>query len=305
MQTGPRRDHLKQLRAFCEVVRLGSISQAAEGLGVSQSAVSNLVRTLEEDLGTALFLRHGGRVQPTSFGRHLNRVAIPLVEKLQRLPELFEDNHFGESVEKLRIGAGQFSAGFLLPDLLQRFQARFPRIRIELQTGTGAERLQWLRSFRLDVVIAAVAAAPAEIEFHPLVQANAVVITPQDHPLASRKRVSFKDIARHPMVVPAAGHYVRQVLEVVFSLHGVRPIVAVEVTGWDAIINYVAVGSGVAIVPDLSVDPREPVRKVAIAHAYQLRKYGVAVRRDQPIGLAAKRFVEFVKADPGSAERAP
>ena len=288
-----RRDRLKQLRAFCEAVRLGSISRAATTLGSSQPAVSKQVQSLEEELGAPLLRRPGGGVVPTRIGENLFSIARPLVEGLVRLPELFDEYHSGAAAERLRIGVGEISGGYLLPEIVKRFHAHYPRTRVELRIGAGAQRLDWLRNFELDVVVAAFGVVPRDVEFHPLAQADAVVVVPEDHPLGRRESIAIEELARHPMIAPIPKRHIRQVLEVVMRLHGLRPRVVLEVDGWDLMLNHVAAGVGIALMPGLSVKLHERVRTVALEHPFRLRTYGVAVRGDRLISLAASRFVHM------------
>ena len=287
-----RRDRHKQLRAFCEAVRLGSISGAARTLESSQSVVSKQVQTLEQELGVTLFRRSNARIVPTRTGANLHRIALPLVEGLVRLPERFEEHHHGVDSDVLRIGAGEVSGGYLLPAIVRRFRARWPRTRVEVRAGTGAERFAWLRGFELDVVVIATHEVPDDIEFHPLGRANAVVATPEGHPLARCEHVAIEALARYPMLAPHAGSHVRHIQDTVLRLHGVRPRIVLEVEGWGSMLNYVAAGVGIALVPDMCVGPYEPVRTVRLDHPYVMRVYGVAVRRDRLAALAAHRFVE-------------
>jgi len=298
-----RRDRLKQLQAFCEVVRLGSVSAAAKELDSSQPAVSNHVRTFEDEIGTPLFLRRAGRMVPTGISRHVYRAARPLVIGLHRLPLIFEDYHRGDMSEALQVGVGEISTGFVLPPVLRRFRERFPHTRIELRAGSGRDRLKWLRNFDLDVIVAAFAVVPDDIEFYPLAEANAVLITPEGHPLGDHESVSFQELSGYPMVVPGARSYVREILEVVLALHGLRLDVAVEADGWGTMISHVAAGTGIAIVPDLCVADSDPLCKVGIRHSYQFRRYGIAVRSDKLMGLTANRFLEIAgaRADGGGA----
>ena len=293
-----RRDRFKQLQAFCEVVHRDSITEAAKALDSSQPGISNLVRTLEDDLGTGLFHRRGGRITPTRIGQHLYRIATPLVEGLLRLPAHFDEHHTGRTDEALQIGVGQITAAYVLPDILHRYLGCFPGTRIELRSGSGRERLAWLRAFELDVILVAFDVVPPDIEFHPLVEADAIIITPEDHPLAHREKIYFEELAGHPLVAPPAGDQIRILIDTVLGLHGVRPPVALEVGGWGSIINHVAAGVGVAFVPELCVGDREPVRKVRLVHRYRYRSYGVAVRRDGLTGLAASRFLKLATGDP-------
>ena len=294
-----RRDRFRQLRAFCEVVRAGSISSAAKTLESSQPAVSTLMRRLEDELGVALFRRTGGRIVPTRIGRHLHSHVRPLVEGLLRLPDLFEELHTGDTTEALRIGVGQVSSTFVLPELVRRYQARYPRTRVRLRSGSGGERLAWLRTFDLDVIVAAFDVVPRDVAFHPIAQADALVITPEDHPLGKHKRIAIEALAHHPMIMPSAGSYTRQIQDAVLGMHGVRPPVALEVAGWGTMINHVHHGVGIAVVPDICIADEEPVRKVRLEHRFQRRTYGVAVRRNGLMGLAASRFVELVTSGDG------
>ena len=291
-----RRDRLKQLQAFCETIRLGSISRAAKALESSQPAVSKQVQSLEEDLGVVLFRRRSTRIAPTRVGEHLYRIARPLVVGLQRLPEFFAEQHFGVSAERLRIGAGEVSGGSVLPGLVERFHVRYPRTRVEVRSGSGARRLEWLRGFELDVAVMAFDAVPRDIEFHPLVQTDAVVVVPEDHPLGSRKSVAIEELACHRMVAPAPGHHVRRTQEMILRLHGVRPRVVLEVAEWRSTISCVAAGIGIAVVPALCVYPHERVRTIPLEHRFRLRTYGIALRSDRLRSVAADRFAHVAMA---------
>ena len=298
-----RVDRLKLLRAFCETVRIGSLAGAAQVLASSQPAVSAQVQALEAALGMVLFRRHGARIAPTRVAADLYRIALPLVEGLLRLPELFEEQHHGVTADTLRIGAGEVSGAYVLPGLVQRFQALHPRTRVEMRVGTGAQRLAWLRGFELDVVVIAIDHVPDDIEFRPLVHADAVVVMPEDHPLAGCDRVALEELGRHRLVALLPGHHLRDSFDVVLRLHGVRPRIALEVEDWGSTLHHVAAGAGIAVVPDLCVSAHEPLRMVRLEHSYAMRVYGVAVRRDALAALAARRFVEVaVSGAPDAGE---
>ena len=293
-----RRDRLKQLRAFCQAARLGSISRAAEQIMSSQPAVSLQVRMLEEELGVLLFERRGPRIALTRVGRNLYQRARSLVEGMDRLPAMFAERHHGVFAGVLRIGAGQTSAAYLLPRYLKQYRARYPEIRVEVRVGTGQERVGWLRDYELDLVVAAVDVPPIDVEFHPVLRSDIMLITPLDHPLAGRQSVSIREAAAYPIVGDATTHYVRQVGEVIMRLHGAVSDVVVEVDGWSAIISYVAAGVGISFVPDLCLAEHDPLRKIPIQGApVPSRSYGVIVRRDGLLSLVARRFLAMMVPD--------
>ena len=295
-------DRLRHLRAFCEAARHGSISRAAERIGSSQPAVSMQVRALEEELGVALFERRGPRIALTRVGKSFYRAAAPVVEGLARLPALFAEERDGVAPRWLRVGAGAVSAAYLLPAALERFKARHPAARIEVRTGTGPERLEWLRRFELDAAVGVVDAGAPGVEFHHLHTSTMVLIVPEDHPLAGRGPVEPAALNRLAFIAPGPAQAARRLQDALLQVHGVTPRVLVEVDGWGAILNHVAAGVGVAFVPDVAVAASEQVATVAVKVHPVPRVYGIAVRRERLMSLAARRFLEAALAG-GEAAR--
>lgn len=287
-----RRGRLKQLRAFCQVARIGSVSRAAKQLMSSQPAVSTQIRNLEEALGVPLFKRRGPRLSLNRMGKRLYRLAMPVVHGIDRLPDTFIAEHRGEVSDDLRIGAGQTSAGYLLPPYLERFQERFPKIRIEVKIGTGRQRMEWLRDFEVDLVVGAVEHPPSDVEFTQVAESAAVLITAEDHPLAGRDSVTLEEVASYAFVGHTSDHFIRRAQDVILGLRGVAPNIVVEVDGWGVITNYVAAGAGISFVPDLCLSEHDSLWKIRVEGVIPRRWYGIVRRRNGPLSLAASRFVE-------------
>ena len=262
----------------------------------SQPAVSTQIRKLEEELGVPLFERRGPRLSLNRIGKRLYRVAMPVVHGVDRLPDTFVEEHYGEVADDLRIGAGQTSAGYLLPPFLKRFRERFPEIPVQVKTGSGRQRLDWLRDFELDLVVGAIDFPPPDIEFHRVAESAAILITAENHPLAGRNSVSLEEIAAYPFVGHTSSHFVRQVLDTILMLHGVVPDVCVEVDGWGVITNYVAAGAGISFVPDLCLTEHDRLWKIRFEGVIPRRSYGAVTRRNGPLSLAASRFLEIMAA---------
>ena len=300
-----RRDRLKQLRAFCQTARLGSITRAAPQVMSSQPAVSMQIRALEEELGVPLFDRRGPRISLSAIGRRLYRFAMPLVQKVDRLPDIFAEEHFGVVTDHLRIGAGQTSAAYLLPGYLKEFQERWPDTRVEVRTGTGRQRMGWIVDHEMDLAVAAMDGVPPDVEFHPIRDSSLVLITPEDHPLAGRESVTLAEAASWPLVGHSSAHYVRQVADTVVRMHGFVPDFVVEVDGWGVIVNYVMAGVGIALVPDLCLGEHDRVCRMSLEGIVPPRRYGAVTRRDGPLSLAASRLLEIMVADRRAASGEP
>ena len=263
----------------------------------SQPAVSMQIRTLEEELGAQLFERRGPRIALSRIGKRFYRLAMPLVASMDRLPDTFLEEHYGVVADDLRIGAGQTSAGYLLPPYLKRFRERYPEIRIQVKTGTGKQRLGWLRDHELDLVVGAIEFPPSDVEFHVITESDPVLITSEDHPLAGRDSVPLEEVATYPFVGHTSSHFVRQVLDIILRLHGVAPEFFVEVDGWSVIANYVAAGAGISFVPDLCLTDHDRLWKIRFEDVIPRRRYGAITRRDGLLSLASSRFLEILVAD--------
>ena len=262
----------------------------------SQPAVSTQIRRLEEELGVPLLMRRGPRLAPNRIGKRLYRLAMPIVHGIDRLPDTFLEEHYGEVADHLRIGAGQTSAGYLLPPFLKRFRERFPEIRVEVKIGAGRQRLGWLREFELDLVVGAMLFPPSDLEFHRVAESSGILITAENHPLAGRDSVPLEEVAAYPFVGHSSSHFVRQTLDTILRLHGVVPDVVVEVDGWGVITNYVAAGAGISFVPDLCLTEHDRLWKIRFEGIIPKRWYGAITRRNGPLSLAAGRFLETMAA---------
>jgi DNA-binding transcriptional LysR family regulator len=138
---------------------------------------------------------------------------------------------------------------------------------------------------------------PADIQFHPLVTYEPTLITRRDHPLASRKRVTLKDIAKYPLILPPKEQSTFRVVEVVFAEHSLEYDVKLEVGGYDVIKKYVDLGLGISIVMSHCLSGADHLHAVPLGRWFPKRTYGVVLRKGQPLAPAAERFVEMIRSE--------
>ena len=304
------RDRLRQLRVFCETARLESMSGAADSLSLSQPAVSRQIRALEEELSTALFERRGPRIFLTPPGRRLRELAAPLVEAVDRLPNVFAEDVSDNVTGKIRIASGMTGAVFLLPDPISRYRLLYPGVQVRVDTKGGADSLQLVQDREADFGIGAMEFPSEDLEFHPVLSSMHVLIVPLDHPLADNETASAEDLGRYPCILPVPGTYTRVAAETVARYVDVKLDIALETAGWSVIKRYVEAGLGMAAVPDLCVSATDRVRKIPFdehLNSYvRPRVYGVILRRNAVLSLAATRFIEMLDPDfPGTDPEKP
>lgn len=288
-----RRHRLKQLRAFCQVARLGSISRAAERVFCTQPAVSMQIRSLEDELDVSLVQRRGPSISLTPAGRQLYRLASPLVEGIERLPDTFAEQYRHVAVD-IHIAAGPTAAAVLLPEYLKRFSQRNPDTCVNVRTGTSRECLQWLRTYEVDLVIGAMDVEPPDLRCYPVLSADYVLITPESHPLAGRELATLHDLSAWPLVAQTSRTQTRLFGEMFLRQHRVPYRIEVEVDGWDAIKACVEAGLGISVVPELCLDERDRVWRIPFSEGVPPRTYGAITRRDRMLPIAVQHIIRIM-----------
>src|SRR3990172_4964343 len=243
-----KQNRLQQLRGFCHAARMKSISKAAEKMALSQPSVSLQIKALERELGAQLFTRRGPRIELTHDGQRLLELARPLVEAIDQLDERFAS--LRESVERgtVNIPAGGSTIQYLLPPFVEKYTREHPQVDVRLHNVTGKAGLELLREGEVDFAIGPMLDTPPDITFHPIVTYEPRLITRHDHPLAQMKRISLKDIAKYPLILPPKNLSTHNVVESVFAEHELDHDVKLEVGGYDVIKRYVELGLGISIV---------------------------------------------------------
>ena len=293
-----KRDRLKQFRVFCHVARLGSITRAAEELGLGQPTVSQQVRALETELGARLFERIGPRIVLAAAGRSLYRIAMPLVEGMDALYGAFAERRRRVS-GTLRIAAGRSSAAFMLPRFIHRFRTRHPGVRFRISRNAMSEAPRLLHARQVDLFFSGEKTDLTDTERYRVTSFDFVLITPPDHPLAGRDSVDLEEISPYPAVVPASGTPSRKIGELTASRLGIEINVAVEAHGWGAIKRYVEAGLGVSIVPDFCLVEQDRVSVIPLPGHFREQGYWMYASTDgSRWSPAIERFIRFVSPPP-------
>ena len=284
-------NRLKQLRAFCQVARLGSVTEAGKYVASSQPAVSQQVRKLEDELGATLFLRNGPHLTLTPAGHKLYEMAMPLVARMDRLTGTFEDQHRGHATGELHIAVGPTTAESLLPDFLHRLHEQHRDTQVDVVIVSDGERVRRLREFEADIAFSAVDLPQLDLDFQPVFSSKMVLIAPPGHPLDGRSSVSISEAAMYPAVTPRLADSVCHRGE----QYGQMPNRVAEVDGWSEIKRFVEEGVGIAFVPEICVTELDRVCKIPVAEYARPLVYGMLTRRDFPQSLAGESFVQIVK----------
>ncbi len=292
-------DRMKPLRAFCQTVRLGSVSRAAEALYVSQPAITLQLQALERDLGVRLFERTGRRLTPTREGQLLYELARPLVEGLDGLDGLFREKIGGLDGGELHVAAGSSTILYLLPKIVEAFRAQHPGVRLILHNVTGAGGLDLLRTDAVDLAVGSMLDVPTDLGYAPVYRFDPMLIVPREHPLAAKPELKLEDLSPYGLILPPKRLTTYRLVDLVFQQNRVPYTVALEVGGWEVIKQYVAMGLGISIVTSICLTEADRERLVArsLAKYFPARSYGVVMRKGKFLSPQARAFVDLIQPD--------
>jgi DNA-binding transcriptional LysR family regulator len=298
-----KQNRFQQLRGFCYAAATGSMSKAAKRMSLSQPAVSQQIASLESELSVTLFVRRGSRMQLTHEGELLYEMARPLVEQMEHLDEQFRLRRSEVDEGHIEVAAGTSTILYFLPKYVDEFRRAHPRIEMRLHNVTGLEGLEQLRAGLVDFAVGPLMSVPEDIEFHPVVSYEPVVITCLGHALAS-KRLSLKEISRYPLILPPRGLSTWNLVDSTFKRHGLSYEVAMEVGGWEAIKKYVELGLGISLIIKIGITGQERLEVIPAGEFFPKRTYGVVLRKGRILTPQAKRFVSLLlsasESDPGT-----
>lgn len=290
-----KQNRLKQLRAFCQAARTGNITEAAEKLFLSQPSVTLQIQALEREFNTQLFERRGPKIHLTSEGQVLYDLAQPLVEGMDKLQETF-DAHLGklESGE-LNIAAGESTILYVLPEATRQFAEQYPGIELKLHNVTGRDGMAMLRNNEADFAVGSMLEIPEDIEYEPVVTYDPVLITPKDHPLAKKKKITLEDISPYGLILPPRHLSTWRVVQLVFSQYNLNYRVSLEAGGWEVIKKYVELGMGISIVTDVCLTGEENLARIPLNDYFPERSYGIVTRKSKFLSPQAKRFIDILE----------
>lgn len=289
-----KQNRFQQLRGFCYAASVGSISKAAKRMGLSQPAVSQQIQSLEREMAVRLFVRGGARIRLTQEGELLFEMALPLIEQLEKLDDQFHLRRTQTEEGHVEVAAGGSTILYVLPKYVEAFRKAHPKIEVRLHNVTGIEGLAQLRSGQVELAVGPLLSIPDDIEFHPIIAYEPVVITCLGHPLASVKPLTLAELSRHPLILPPRNLSTWSIVDSAFKQQGLSYRVAMEVGGWEMIKKYVELGLGISIISSIGITPKEKLEVIPAGEFFPKRTYGVVLLKGREISAQAKLFLNVL-----------
>ncbi len=291
---------IRQLITFKRVAELKSYTHAAESLALTQPTVSHQLKLLQEEMGQKLFELNGRRVALTLAGEtflpFVDRV-LATVEDSRRALENIQTGERGT----LTVAAIGSSTVYVLPELLFKFQARYPNIKVHLRTAGGDEIRELVKNNQVDVGIVGSHVPTSEFSILPLFNDKIGPFVHAGHPLARRKRVTFAELAKEPLIQLGTWRSWQNYVLSIFRQIGASPQIRLQLDSIDGVKRMVERGLGFTIIPHTAAREEIAEGKLVALNPIDippLIRQVLMIRRKQKIfSKAQQRFIDFLQIE--------
>lgn len=298
-------DHLK---TFQEVIRLGSFSEAARKLAVTQPAVSFQIQKLELELGMRLIDRSQRAITLTAAGRRLLRFAESVEAERVRLQQDLEQMR-EEISGDLLIAASTIPGEFLLPALLARFKQRHPAVKIQVDISDSLTVIDRVRNNTYEVGFCGTAPEGQDLAFFKVASDEIVLIVFPEHPFARKGEVSPDELEGEPLIFREATSGTQRSLEGRLSRAGLdlKKLAPSLVLGTSqAVVSAVTAGAGIAFVSNLAIKKSLAlglVRQVGVRGLQLSRDFYCVYRQERVVSRLLEGFISFVKIEAAHGDK--
>lgn len=292
---------LGQLETFLCIAQEKSFSRAAEKLCRTQPAISIAIKRLEEELGESLFDRSSKGGTLTDAGQLLHGYASRMLNLRQETFEAFRELR-GLHRGKVTIGANESTSLYLLPELLLEYRKRFPEIKIQVYRSLSERIPGEVTERNLDFGFLSYDPVHPELRSIEVYRDHMVLVVPPGHALAGRRDVDIRELGRELFVAHNAATPTRARIMELFAEHETPLNIHMELGTLQTIVDFVAQGAGLAILPHLAVKEALDKRLLVQVPVKQLRvekTLRMVFRKESSLSHAAKSFLALVR------ERAP
>ncbi len=283
-------------KVFYHVATTLSFSEASKKLYISQSAVSQSIKTLESRLSQTLFIRSTKRVRLTAEGEILLRHIEPAVSLIRRGEARLLDS--ASTGGQLRIGASDTICRYFLVPYIERFHQAFPGVHIKVINATSIQCTELLRNGQADFIVVNHPNAYLNHlwSIRSIKQFQDVFVANQSFAHLKNKRLSLAELSEYPLLMLNKKSTTSEFLHSIFQQHALELVPEAELSSNDLLIDLARIGLGIAFVPDYCL-PGQPdtLFIVKTRETLPARELAVVYNRKLPVSPAVNEFLNYFK----------
>lgn len=285
---------LRQLKYFVGIAETGCFSDASKQMFISQSAISQQIKALEEELGTQLFVRNTHSVALTESGQELLPLARRVLQDVTACSDRISDLK-GLLCGELNVGLTYTLEPYLRETMLN-YMKKFPKVQLNAHYKNLPELLQKLRSNEIDVMLSMMPTSPHDfIESIPLMHYRLSAIMRKTHPLATKKKLTFQDLEHQQLILPEKGIRDRNAIESYIHTETGKLNIRALVNDANAILNILQDSNFIAILAEHTIAGRPSLCSVPIEQLDKPIQVYAHFNHDTHRKHSADVFLELLK----------
>ena len=294
--------NIDYLKTFLEVVRVGSFSEVARKLSISQPAVSFQIHKLESELGVRLIDRSQKAALMTPAGRRLFQFAESIEREMEHLKHDI-DQLREEVVGDLLIAASTIPGEFLMPPILAKFKTLHPAVSVQMAVSNSLTVINGLRNSTYEVGFCGMAPEGKEIESFKVAEDEIVLIVFPVHPFAGRKEVRVEELAEETLIFREQTSGTQRSLETLLPEAGIAAgswVPGMVLGTTQAVVSAVEAGLGIAFVSNLAVRKSlalDLVRQIPVSGLKLSRDFYCVYRNDRVVSHLVEEFITFIRSE--------
>jgi len=286
--------NIEAMRGFLAVCRHGSFTEAAKSLFLTQPAISQQIKALEDELGTQLLEKRGRIITLTPAGEEVRARAEEIFACIDRMTEAVDDIK-GLKRGRISVAASDTIVMYLFPKWLKRFRAKYPGISIYLTDRMSCRVEEMVLGGDSDLGLITMPPGSPDIVADKFHEEPLCLILPPDDPSAAKSRIDLKTIASKPCIALGRGSTTRKLIEGAFAAKGLDWPSSMELSGFEMIKRYVAAGFGAAIVPRMALKQGEGYIIRKMPQTFPKQELGIIWRKGRYIGKPLQALIEIIK----------
>lgn len=294
--------NLELYRVFYTVAKCGSLTRAAEELYISQPAVSQSIKQLENQLGVPLFdRRHRGMELSAQGGKIIFAEVERALELLQQAENRLAETQ-SSAVGTIRVGASDTIFEYFLADKIVEFHEKFPAVKIELMADFTPDTIEKLKANRCDVAFVNL---PIEVDDELELEGNCmrlndVFIAGDKYKELAQGKISLTELKKYPLILMDKNTVARRSLDNFLATLGVKLQPSIEVGSWDLMKRLVQRGMGIGVIPRVYAKGRldnGELYEVQTDPILPARSIGMLLPKNQPASYALQSFIQCVRKE--------
>lgn len=293
-----KKNRIQQLKGFYHTAQLGSVSKASEKMGLTQSAVTLQIQSLERDIGFSLFYRDKQKIRLTSEGKLLYLQSVYYIQGIDDLFESFSSFINDKKKNLISIASNHAGISYILPKYIKKFRNFNSEVKFRISNLSKDECISRILDNEIDFFIypSTNDAIVSELDFYPIVKYKPILLSHKNHPLSKKKKVTLGDISKYELVRIDPKFITLPAFEELLKAHKIKSNIEFEMSDWEILKKFVKANIGVAMISNIILEgeKEEDLVQTDLTEYFPAMDYGIFIKKGKKVDGILKEFLNIL-----------